>query len=101
MDLKLLIKQAEELMNCGNSKEIAEGYGMMRVIKEIEKDNEQSPINKLGEYISGDCNPEETLAILIKVEDKDDMADNHITMLERFEYTLLVKQLLEQIGYSE
>ena len=101
MDLRLLTEQAEELINCGNSKEIAEGNGMMRVIKEIEINNKQTIVNNLGDYTSGDCNPEETLATLINVENKDDMVDNHITILERFEHTLLVKQLLEQIGYSE
>ena len=101
MNLTLLKEQAEELINCGNSKEIAEGNGMMRVINDIEKDNNQTIVNKLGDYISGDCNPDEMLEILINVEDKDDMADCHITMLEQFEYTFLVKQLLKQIGYSE
>ena len=31
-----LKEQAEELINCGNSREKAEGYGMMKVIDEIE-----------------------------------------------------------------
>lgn len=35
--LKELTEQAEELINCGNSKEIAEGKGMMKVINELNK----------------------------------------------------------------
>lgn len=34
--LKKLKKQAEELLQCGNSKEQAEGKGMMRIINELE-----------------------------------------------------------------
>ena len=33
--LKELREQAQELIDCGNSKEKAEGYGMMRVIDEV------------------------------------------------------------------
>lgn len=35
--LKELKEQAEELLQCGNSKEQAEGHGMMRVINELEE----------------------------------------------------------------
>jgi hypothetical protein len=34
--MKKLKKEAKELINCGNSKEKAEGYGMMKVIAYIE-----------------------------------------------------------------
>jgi hypothetical protein len=33
--VKELKAQAKELINCGNSKEQAEGHGMMRVLEEI------------------------------------------------------------------
>lgn len=35
--MKNLKEQAQELINCGNSREQAEGYGMMTVINKIEK----------------------------------------------------------------
>jgi hypothetical protein len=35
--VKELKAQAKELINCGNSKEQAEGHGMMRVLDEIGK----------------------------------------------------------------
>lgn len=35
--VKTLKGQAKELINCGNSKEQAEGHGMMRVINELGK----------------------------------------------------------------
>lgn len=34
--IKELKEQAQELLNCGNSKEQAQGYGMMRVLNELE-----------------------------------------------------------------
>lgn len=35
--VKDLKSQAKELVNCGNSKEQAEGHGMLRVIEELGK----------------------------------------------------------------
>lgn len=57
--MKNLKEQAKELINCGNSHEKAEGYGMMRVIEEIEKLD-------LYELWNADL---ETTCVVIKVKD--------------------------------
>ena len=66
--LKELREEAEELINCGNSKEKSRGYGMQEVLDELEEDT-----------LSSGC----TVAVLIS----SDPADHGDPVIERVVFT--------------
>jgi len=106
-----LREMADELINCGNSKEIAEGNGILRAIEYLTVSVEEEQVNKLGEYLmeteddEGNTVPlSKQREILIKVyetEDETQIIDwiDNIQVVELYEYRLTVKDILTHIGY--
>ncbi len=113
-----LKEMAEELINCGNSKEIAEGYGIIRALEYLKPTERESQIDSLSNYAIEHENDngemvtlEMQLDALIetfktnKANGMTKLNSNRadtvelIQMIEAYEFYYSVYDLLDIIGY--
>lgn len=102
-----LKEQAQELIDLGDSREKAEGHGMMRVIEEIIKSKpteREIMIERASHYLSdGDLSTEEMCDAIANHEDQYDLIDNveGVVVWEKVEYSFSCDDFLQEIGYVE
>jgi len=109
--IKELREIADELINNGNSKEIAEGKGILRAIDYLSISEMDKQIEKLGQYLIESEDDEgkpvplskqrEILIDYYITNDETHLVDwiDNIQVVQLYEYRLTVKDLLTYIGY--
>lgn len=102
-----LKEQAQGLINLGDSREKAEGQGMMRVIELVEKSKpseREIMIERASHYLSdGELSTEEMCDAIANHEDQYDIIDNveGVEVWEKVEGSFNCDDFLQEIGYVE